>query len=84
VVYLQHEISDTLPDHVGSLGPLKRVLGDPAASPAIFGILLILFVFVLPDGIVGGCRRVVAAIGRRRGDAGAPPPAPSPLTNLTT
>ena len=58
-------ISDTLPTHVGSLGPLKRVLGDPAAAPAIFGLLLILFVFVLPDGIVGGVRRVMASFDRR-------------------
>jgi branched-chain amino acid transport system permease protein len=64
VVFLQHSISDTLPKHVGSLGALKRVLADPAASPAIFGIILILFVFVLPDGLVGGARRLWGRVSR--------------------
>jgi branched-chain amino acid transport system permease protein len=84
VVFLQHEISDTLPSHVGSLGPLKRVLGDPAAAPAIFGLLLILFVFVLPDGIVGGVRRAFAAAGRRRPPVEPPPLAHSSTSSLAT
>jgi branched-chain amino acid transport system permease protein len=78
VVFLQHEISDTLPNHVSSLGPLKRVLGDPAAAPAIFGLLLIFFVFVLPDGIIGGLKRLVATIGRQR------PPPEAPLAPSST
>ncbi len=78
VVFMQHGIQDILPKHVGSLGPLKRAIGDPAASPAIFGILLILFVFALPDGIVGGIRRVWANLAR--GQSGAPPPTPAPLS----
>ncbi len=61
VVFLQHWISDLLPAHVSSVGVLKRTLGNPAASPAIFGILLIVFVFVLPDGVVGGARRLAGA-----------------------
>jgi branched-chain amino acid transport system permease protein len=73
VVMLQHWISNDLPDHVGSLRPLKRVLADPAASPAIFGILLILFVFVLPDGLVGGSRRLWAFVTRPRRRAAIPP-----------
>ncbi len=77
VVTLQHWISDTLPQHVGSLGPLKRVLGDPAASPALFGIMLILFVFVLPDGVVGGFRRAWARFVRNRNQT--PHHAPAPL-----
>jgi len=85
VVFLQHVIADLLPNWVGDTGLLHRVVGDPAASPAIFGLLLIFFVFVLPDGIVGGCKRLAAWMGRRWGrDVSAPPPAPSPLTNLTT
>jgi branched-chain amino acid transport system permease protein len=81
VVFLQHYISDDLPNHVSSLGPLKRVLGEPAASPAIFGILLILFVYVLPDGVVGGARRLYARLMRgRRMRAPAVPPSPTPLT----
>jgi branched-chain amino acid transport system permease protein len=80
VVMLQHSISDELPDHVGSLGPLERVLGDPAASPAIFGILLILFVFVLPDGLVGGARRLWAFATRARKTA--EPPSATPLPTI--
>jgi branched-chain amino acid transport system permease protein len=51
----------------------KQVFPDtPLLSPAIFGIALILFVYVLPDGIVGGTRRLLA---RLRRPAGAGPPA---------
>ncbi len=78
VVSLQWIISEVLPRHLGSLGVLKRTLGNPAASPAIFGILLILFVFVMPDGIVGGLRRFWARLATGR--SGAPPTAPAPLT----
>ena len=46
VVFVQNAISNTLPKHVASTGVVGRVLANPAASPAIFGILLILFVFV--------------------------------------
>jgi branched-chain amino acid transport system permease protein len=58
VVFVQHWISTTLPAHVSSSGMVGRVLANPAASPAIFGILLILFVFVMPDGLAGGLRRL--------------------------
>jgi branched-chain amino acid transport system permease protein len=58
VVFVQHWISSTLPKHVSSTGLVGRVLSNPASSPAIFGILLILFVFALPDGLVGGARRL--------------------------
>jgi ABC-type branched-subunit amino acid transport system permease subunit len=77
VVFLQHGIQDIVPKHVESLGPLQRALGDPAAAPAFFGILLILFVYVLPDGIVGGTRRFIVWLG-----GGSPnvPPSTSPLT----
>ncbi|MCU1430005.1 MAG: hypothetical protein JWL83_4005 [Actinomycetia bacterium] len=78
VVFLQHWISDSLPKHVGSISVLKRTLANPAASPAIFGIILILFVFVLPDGLVGGVRRLVSRIGR--GDVNDIQPSTTPLT----
>ena len=78
VVGLQWFITDVLPKHLGSVGLLKRTLGNPAASPAIFGILLILFVFVMPDGIVGGVRRFWARL--MSGRSGATPSAPAPLT----
>ena len=40
--------------------------GKEVLSPAIFGAALILLVYVLPDGVVGGIRRVFARMGRRR------------------
>jgi branched-chain amino acid transport system permease protein len=78
VVMLQHWISDDLPNHVGSLSVLKRTLGDPAAAPAVFGIILILFVFVLPDGLVGGARRLWYRL--RRGASNDVQPSATPLT----
>lgn len=39
-------------------------------SPAIFGVALILLMYVLPDGLVGGARRLAARLRRRR------PPSP--------
>jgi branched-chain amino acid transport system permease protein len=79
VVYVQWFISDVLPRHTGETGFLHRTVGNRAAAPAVFGILLILFVFVLPDGLVGGSRRLWARLtrGRRRS---TPPPTPAPLT----
>lgn len=43
----------------------------PELAPAIFGILLILVMYLLPDGIVGGLRRLLR---RRRSKADAPLP----------
>ncbi len=65
VVFVQHWISTTLPAHVSSGGTVGRVLTNPASAPAIFGILLILFVFVLPDGLVGGVHRSWGSAARR-------------------
>jgi branched-chain amino acid transport system permease protein len=65
VVFGQHWISSTLPKHVSSDGLVGRIVSNPASAPAIFGILLILFVFVLPDGLVGGARRLWSS-GRDR------------------
>jgi len=36
------------------------------ASPALFGIALILAMYVLPDGLVGGSRRLLRRLKRRR------------------
>lgn len=38
---------------------------EPMLSPAIFGAALIALVYVLPDGVVGGVRRLFARLGRR-------------------
>jgi branched-chain amino acid transport system permease protein len=77
VVMLQHWISDDLKSHVSSIGVLERTLGNPAAAPAIFGIILILFVYVLPDGVVGGVRRLMNRVSR--GAATRAEPSATPL-----
>ena len=50
--------------------------GKEILAPAIFGGALILIVYVLPEGVVGGLRRLTARFVRR----GPPPPPPSTLT----
>jgi branched-chain amino acid transport system permease protein len=61
VVLLQDVIDkqDTLEDWLGSTRA-KLV------SPALFGIALILAMYVLPDGLVGGSRRLLGRLRRRR------------------
>ncbi|HEX5614906.1 MAG TPA: branched-chain amino acid ABC transporter permease [Acidimicrobiia bacterium] len=57
-----------------------EVIADkPVLSPAIFGIALILLMYVLPDGLVGGSRRAVAVLRRRFGSRAEPiaPPVPT-------
>lgn len=39
--------------------------GKEILSPALFGAALIAIVFVLPEGVVGGVRRLLARLGRR-------------------
>jgi branched-chain amino acid transport system permease protein len=79
VVFVQNWISTTLPKHVSSNGTLGRVLANKASSPAIFGILLILFVFAMPDGLVGGARRLWMNGRRRLSRAPAAPPTPATM-----
>ena len=40
--------------------------GKEVLSPAIFGAALIALVYLLPDGVVGGIRRLFARVGQRR------------------
>jgi branched-chain amino acid transport system permease protein len=54
-----------------------HVHNKPAAAPAVFGIALILFVFVLPDGVVGGGRRLWSR--RPRGSPPTPATSTAPL-----
>jgi branched-chain amino acid transport system permease protein len=51
--------------------------GKEVLSPAIYGAALIAIVFVLPEGVVGAVRRLLARLGRRSvaAAAAAPPPA---------
>ena len=45
-------------------------------APAIFGAALIAIVYVLPEGVVGGVRRLLARLGRRSsGPVARPAPA---------
>ena len=74
LVFVQNAIQNTLPKHVSSGTTLGRIVANRASSPAIFGILLILFVFALPDGLVGGARRIWSS-GRRRLRRASPEPA---------
>jgi branched-chain amino acid transport system permease protein len=53
--------------------------GKEILAPAIFGGALILIVYVLPEGVVGGLRRLTARFVRQAG-----PPPPSTLTAATT
>ena len=39
--------------------------GKEVLSPAIYGASLIVIVYVLPEGVVGGVRRLLARLGRR-------------------
>jgi branched-chain amino acid transport system permease protein len=51
--------------------------GKEVLAPALYGAALIAIVFVLPEGIVGGVRRLLARLGRRSSAKGRPP-TPSP------
>ena len=94
IVYFQRSIEFLIAVVIGGAatiaGPLlgaaalvairRRTQGTEAMAPAILGGALILIVYVLPDGIVGGYHRLVARL--RSGRADRPPPDPAP--DLTT
>ncbi len=69
IVFLQHQIDESR--------SLSDLFSDPnrakLLSPAIFGIALIVLMYVLPDGILGGARRGIRRFLGRRGPA---PPTP--------
>lgn len=50
--------------------------GKEILSPALYGAALIAIVFVLPEGLVGGVRRLLARLGRRSSAKGRPPTHP--------
>jgi branched-chain amino acid transport system permease protein len=91
IVYFQRSIEFLIAVVIGGAatiaGPLlgaallvairRRTEGTEAMAPAILGGALILVVYVLPDGIVGGYRRLLAW-ARRRFGPGRPPPDPAP------
>ena len=92
IVYFQRSIEFLIAVVIGGAatiaGPLvgamllvairKRTEGTEAMAPALLGGALILVVYVLPDGVVGGYRRLVA---RLRPDRSTDPPdlQPAPL-----
>ena len=51
----------------------------PVVSPAIFGITLIVVLYVLPDGVVGGARRL-SRVARRKLSRRRHPPVPTPAS----
>jgi branched-chain amino acid transport system permease protein len=53
--------------------------GKEVLAPAIYGAALIAIVFVLPEGLVGGVRRLLAAYGRRVSAKGRPPTLSTPV-----
>ncbi|HWJ97256.1 MAG TPA: branched-chain amino acid ABC transporter permease [Acidimicrobiales bacterium] len=94
IVYFQRSIEFLIAVVIGGAatigGPLlgamllvairRRTEGTEAMAPALLGGALILVIYVLPDGIVGGLRRLSTWI-RGRTSGGAPPPdgAPEPV-----
>lgn len=50
--------------------------GKEILSPALFGAGLIVIMYVLPEGIVGGLRRLMAKVGRRSPQAASPADTP--------
>lgn len=52
--------------------------GKEILAPALYGAALIFIVFVLPEGLVGGVRRLLARLGRRSSAKGRPPTRPIP------
>ena len=56
-------------DFIDDQDRLSDLLDDPSRakllSPAIFGVGLIILMYVLPDGIVGGSRRLIRRLRRR-------------------
>lgn len=52
----------------------RQTEGTEAMAPALLGGALILTIYVLPDGIVGGLRRLWRAASSRISSGGSPPP----------
>jgi branched-chain amino acid transport system permease protein len=87
IIYFQRSIEFLIAVVIGGAatigGPLlgamllvalrRRTEGTEAMAPALLGGALILVVYVLPDGMVGGLRRLAAWV-RGRTSGSAPPP----------
>jgi branched-chain amino acid transport system permease protein len=72
VVFSSRYISESFPNHVLFLhidDSVKNLL-----SPAIYGIGLILLMYVLPDGLIGGARRLATSASRTFRHRRAPVP----------
>ena len=92
IVYFQRSIEFLIAVVIGGAatiaGPLlgamllvairRRTEGTEAMAPALLGAALIIVVYVLPDGLVGGYRRAVAAFRSRRSRPEAPTPGARP------
>ncbi|MFN8019646.1 MAG: branched-chain amino acid ABC transporter permease [Acidimicrobiales bacterium] len=90
IIYFQRSIEFLIAVVIGGAatiaGPLlgsmllvairRRTAGTEAMAPAILGATLIIVVYVLPDGVVGGYRRLVARLNRRTEPVLPPPGLP--------
>jgi branched-chain amino acid transport system permease protein len=56
------------------------ISGKEVLSPALFGLALILLMYVLPDGVVGGLRRLVGMLRRMLRPRRGIQPEPNPST----
>lgn len=93
IIYFQRSIEFLIAVVIGGAatigGPLlgamllvairRRTEGTEAMAPALLGGALILVVYVLPDGIVGGLRRLGAWLRSRSARSGSAPPTADPL-----
>jgi len=61
----------------------RRTSDTEAMAPALLGGALIVVVYVLPDGIVGGYLRLKAYVLKRRAAPPAPPPSANDVPNPT-
>ncbi|WP_421120999.1 branched-chain amino acid ABC transporter permease [Aquihabitans daechungensis] len=97
IIYFQRSIEFLIAVVIGGAatigGPLlgamllvairRRTEGTEAMAPALLGGALIIVVYVLPDGIVGGMRRLAAWVRGRTSGTAPPPDAASDPTPST-
>jgi ABC-type branched-subunit amino acid transport system permease subunit len=62
----------------------RQTDGTEAMAPALLGGALIIAIYVLPDGIVGGARRLWRAASSRTASGGTPPPEAAAAESATT
>jgi branched-chain amino acid transport system permease protein len=78
-------VRDWIGNFVGSPSGLESFFrGKQVLAPAVFGVTLILFMYVLPDGILGGLRRLYNRIWNAAEKPRSPaPPSASPVESAS-